>query len=76
MEQGFAMTARDVEGLRGDTDQGFAMVRSEFAMVRSEMATQKAEILTVLSDRLRSQTWVLFSALVAGIAAAAAISRI
>lgn len=69
MEQGFAMTARDVKGLRAETDQGFAMVRSE-------MATQKAEILTVISDRLRGQTWVLFSALVAGIGAAAAISRI
>ncbi|HZJ26139.1 MAG TPA: hypothetical protein VFF40_03845 [Acidimicrobiia bacterium] len=69
-------TRRDLDALRNEMEHGFSMVQSEFALARSEMATQKAEILTLIADRLRAQTWVLFSALVAGIGAAAAIARL
>jgi hypothetical protein len=86
-----AATGRDVEILRAEMEHGFSQLRGEmrhelglvrgemqheFGLVRGEMATQKAEILGLVSDRLRTQTWVMFSALVAGIGAAAATARL
>jgi hypothetical protein len=75
-----AATGRDVEILRAEMEHGFSQLRGEMqaglGLVRGEMVTQKTEILGLVSDRLRTQTWVTSSALVAGIGAAAAIARL